>query len=351
MGKTLDEVFKIYESDNKKGIKLLEEYIFHNGLNLKVVYTIIAYYTKKKSYSIAAYYLKLLRQTDVDMYDYYTLLFLMNDLFDLDIDLSSIKVTDLFIPKNDKKYDDVKGNNEVRKSIYNNAYFSAKKANSKVFHKKGNITLEETIITDLINANVKKIVDVIVKYIEEGNYDYAYDLVFDMNNIPGEETLIDGLTTLILQSEGMPLTEKKLEDLKKVKKIDDRIASSIIKQAELEDNVNKTVYYDNQTTYFYDFIEKMDGFYDNELAMQGLIHDYLEAYSKSEYYNFIMKIYESLSKDVFFDYIYTILYGVDKAYLASKYEETHDEVYNEIIALIPIKEKEDIVKKIEKLLS
>ena len=94
-----------------------------------------------------------------------------------------------------------------------------------------------------------------------------------MNNIPDEETLIDGLTTLMLQSDGMPLTREKLEELKKVKKIDDRIASSVIKQAKLEDNVNKTVYYENKTSYFYDFIEKMDRFYDNELAMQNLIHD------------------------------------------------------------------------------
>lgn len=347
----LEEIFAIYEKDNQTGVKLLEEYLKYNMLNTKVVYTLFAYYVNNKSYGKAAYYLDLLRQTNINMYDYYTYLILMYDLLDLDIDLSNVKVTDLLISKNNKKYDDVKGNNEVRKEIFNGSYFRAKKANSKIFHKKGKMTLEESIITNLINANVKKVVDIIVKYIEEGNYDYAYDLVFDMNNIPDEETLIDGLTTLILQSDGMPLTREKLEELKKVKKIDDRIASSIIKQAKLEDNVNKTVYYDNQTSYFYGFIEKMDRFYDNELAMQGLIHDYLEAYSKSEYYNFIMKIYEYLSKDVFFDYIYTILYGVDRSYLITKYEETNDEVYAELIALAPIKEREDIVKKIEKLLS
>ena len=348
---SLEEMFSIYEKDNQTGVKLLEEYLKNNMLNTKVVYTLFAYYVKNKCYGKAMYYLDLLRQTSINMYDYYTYLILMYDLLDLDIDLSNVKVTDLLIPKSDKKYDDVKGNNEVRKEIFNGAYFSAKKANSKVFHKKGKMTLEESIITNLINANVKKVVDIIVKYIEEGNYDYAYDFVFDMNNIPDEETLIDGLTTLILQSDGMPLTREKLEELKKVKKIDDRIASSIIKQAKLEDNVNKTVYYDNKTSYFYDFIEKMDRFYDNELAMQNLIHDYLEAYSKSEYYNFIMKIYEYLSKDVFFDYIYTILYGVDRSYLITKYEETNDEVYAELIALAPVKEREDIVKKIEKLLS
>ncbi len=348
---SLEEIFAIYEKDNQTGVKLLEEYLKNNMLNTKVVYTLFAYYINNKSYVKAAHYLDLLRQTNINMYDYYTYLILMYDLLDLDIDLSNIKVTDLLIPKSDKKYDDGKGNNEVRKEIFNGSYFSAKKANNKVFHKKGKMTLEESIITNLINANVKKAVDIIVKYIEEGNYDYAYNLVFDMNNIPDEETLIDGLTTLMLQSDGMPLTREKLEELKKVKKIDDRIASSIIKQAELEDNVNKTVYYDNKTSYFYDFIEKMDRFYDNELAMQGLIHDYLEAYSKSEYYNFIMKVYEYLSKDVFFDYIYTILYGVDRSYLITKYEETNDEVYAELIALAPIKEREDIVKKIEKLLS
>ena len=347
----LEEIFAIYEKDNQTGVKLFEEYLKYNMLNTKVVYTLFAYYVNNKSYGKAAYYLDLLRQTNINMYDYYTYLILMYDLLDLDIDLSNVKVTDLLISKSNKKYDDVKGNNEVRKEIFNGSYFRAKKANSKIFHKKGKMTLEESIITNLINANVKKVVDIIVKYIEEGNYDYAYDLVFEMNNIPDEETLIDGLTTLLLQSDGMPLTREKLEELKKVKKIDDRIASSIIKQAELEDNVNKTVYYDNQTSYFYDFIEKMDRFYDNELAMQSLIHDYLEAYSKTEYYNFIMKIYEYLSKDVFFDYIYTILYGVDRSYLITKYEETNDEVYAELIALAPIKEREDIVKKIEKLLS
>ena len=347
----LEEIFVIYEKDNQTGVKLLEEYLKYNMLNTKVVYTLFAYYVNNKSYGKASYYLDLLRQTNINMYDYYTYLILMYDLLDLDIDLSNVKVTDLLISKSNKKYDDVKGNNEVRKEIFNGSYFRAKKANSKIFHKKGKMTLEESIITNLINANVKKVVDIIVKYIEEGNYDYAYDLVFDMNNIPDEETLIDGLTTLILQSDGMPLTREKLEELKKVKKIDDRIASSIIKQAKLEDNVNKTVYYDNKTSYFYDFIEKMGRFYDNELAMQGLIHDYLEAYSKTEYYNFIMKIYEYLSKDVFFDYIYTILYGVDRSYLITKYEETNDEVYAELIALAPIKEREDIVKKIEKLLS
>ncbi|GEM_PF-4040641 len=347
----LEEIFAIYEKDNQTGVKLLEEYLKYNMLNTKVVYTLFAYYVNNKSYGKAAYYLDLLRQTNINMYDYYTYLILMYDLLDLDIDLSNVKVTDLLISKSNKKYDDVKGNNEVRKEIFNGSYFRAKKANSKIFHKKGKMTLEESIITNLINANVKKVVDIIVKYIEEGNYDYAYDLVFDMNNIPGEETLFDGLTTLILQSDGMPLTREKLEELNKVKKIDDRIASSIIKQAKLEDNVNKTVYYDNNTNYFYDFIEKMDRFYDNEPAMQSLIHDYLEAYSKTEYYNFIMKIYEYLSKDVFFDYIYTILYGVDRSYLITKYEETNDEVYAELIALAPIKEREDIVKKIEKLLS
>lgn len=347
----LEEIFAIYEKDNQTGVKLFEEYLKYNMLNTKVVYTLFAYYVNNKSYGKAAYYLDLLRQTNINMYDYYTYLILMYDLLDLDIDLSNVKVTDLLISKSNKKYDDVKGNNEVRKEIFNGSYFRAKKANSKIFHKKGKMTLEESIITNLINANVKKVVDIIVKYIEEGNYDYAYDLVFDMNNIPDEETLIDGLTILILQSDGMPLTREKLEELKKVKKIDDRIASSIIKQAKLEDNVNKTVYYDNQTSYFYDFIEKMDKFYDNELAMQGLIHDYLEAYSKTEYYNFIMRIYEYLSKDVFFDYIYTILYGVDRSYLITKYEETNDEVYAELIDLAPIKEREDIVKKIEKLLS
>lgn len=347
----LEEIFAIYEKDNQTGVKLFEEYLKYNMLNTKVVYTLFAYYVNNKSYGKAAYYLDLLRQTNINMYDYYTYLILMYDLLDLDIDLSNVKVTDLLISKSNKKYDDVKGNNEVRKEIFNGSYFRAKKANSKIFHKKGKMTLEESIITNLINANVKKVVDIIVKYIEEGNYDYAYDLVFDMNNIPDEETLIDGLTTLILQSDGMPLTREKLEELKKVKKIDDRIASSIIKQAELEDNVNKTVYYDNKTSYFYDFIEKMDRFYDNEPAMQSLIHDYLEAYSKTEYYNFIMRIYEYLSKDVFFDYIYTILYGVDRSYLITKYEETNDEVYAELIALAPIKEREDIVKKIEKLLS
>lgn len=347
----LEEIFAIYEKDNQTGVKLFEEYLKYNMLNTKVVYTLFAYYVNNKSYGKAAYYLDLLRQTNINMYDYYTYLILMYDLLDLDIDLSNVKVTDLLISKSNKKYDDVKGNNEVRKEIFNGSYFRAKKANSKIFHKKGKMTLEESIITNLINANVKKVVDIIVKYIEEGNYDYAYDLVFDMNNIPDEETLIDGLTTLILQSDGMPLTREKLEELKKVKKIDDRIASSIIKQAKLEDNVNKTVYNDNQTSYFYDFIEKMDRFYDNELAMQSLIHDYLEAYSKTEYYNFIMKIYEYLSKDVFFDYIYTILYGVDRSYLITKYEETNDEVYAELITLAPIKEREDIVKKIEKLLS
>lgn len=347
----LEEIFAIYEKDNQTGVKLFEEYLKYNMLNTKVVYTLFAYYVNNKSYGKAAYYLDLLRQTNINMYDYYTYLILMYDLLDLDIDLSNVKVTDLLISKSNKKYDDVKGNNEVRKEIFNGSYFRAKKANSKVFHKKGKMTLEESIITNLINANVKKVVDIIVKYIEEGNYDYAYDLVFEMNNIPDEETLIDGLTTLILQSDGMPLTREKLEEIKKVKKIDDRIASSIIKQAKLEDNVNKTVYYDNNTNYFYDFIEKMDRFYDNEPAMQGLIHDYLEAYSKTEYYNFIMKIYEYLSKDVFFDYIYTILYGVDRSYLITKYEETNDEVYAELIALAPIKEREDIVKKIEKLLS
>lgn len=347
----LEEIFAIYEKDNQTGVKLFEEYLKYNMLNTKVVYTLFAYYVNNKSYGKAAYYLDLLRQTNINMYDYYTYLILMYDLLDLDIDLSNVKVTDLLISKSNKKYDDVKGNNEVRKEIFNGSYFRAKKANSKIFHKKGKMTLEESIITNLINANVKKVVDIIVKYIEEGNYDYAYDLVFEMNNIPDEETLIDGLTTLILQSDGMPLTREKLEEIKKVKKIDDRIASSIIKQAKLEDNVNKTVYYDNNTNYFYDFIEKMDRFYDNEPAMQGLIHDYLEAYSKTEYYNFIMKIYEYLSKDVFFDYIYTILYGVDRSYLITKYEETNDEVYAELIALAPIKEREDIVKKIEKLLS
>lgn len=347
----LEEIFAIYEKDNQTGVKLFEEYLKYNMLNTKVVYTLFAYYVNNKSYGKAAYYLDLLRQTNINMYDYYTYLILMYDLLDLDIDLSNVKVTDLLISKSNKKYDDVKGNNEVRKEIFNGSYFRAKKANSKIFHKKGKMTLEESIITNLINANVKKVVDIIVKYIEEGNYDYAYDLVFDMNNIPDEETLIDGLTTLILQSDGMPLTREKLEELKKVKKIDDRIASSIIKQAKLEDNVNKTVYYDNQTSYFYDFIEKMDRFYDNELAMQSLIHDYLEAYSKTEYYNFIMRIYEYLSKDVFFDYIYTILYGVDRSYLITKYEETNDEVYAELIDLAPIKEREDIVKKIVKLLS
>lgn len=300
----LEEIFAIYEKDNQTGVKLFEEYLKYNMLNTKVVYTLFAYYVNNKSYGKAAYYLDLLRQTNINMYDYYTYLILMYDLLDLDIDLSNVKVTDLLISKSNKKYDDVKGNNEVRKEIFNGSYFRAKKANSKIFHKKGKMTLEESIITNLINANVKKVVDIIVKYIEEGNYDYAYDLVFEMNNIPDEETLIDGLTTLILQSDGMPLTREKLEEIKKVKKIDDRIASSIIKQAKLEDNVNKTVYYDNNTNYFYDFIEKMDRFYDNEPAMQGLIHDYLEAYSKTEYYNFIMKIYEYLSKDVFFDYIY-----------------------------------------------
>lgn len=347
----LEEIFAIYEKDNQTGVKLFEEYLKYNMLNTKVVYTLFAYYVNNKSYGKAAYYLDLLRQTNINMYDYYTYLILMYDLLDLDIDLSNVKVTDLLISKGNKKYDDVKGNNEVRKEIFNGSYFRAKKANSKIFHKKGKMTLEESIITNLINANVKKVVDIIVKYIEEGNYDYAYDLVFDMNNIPDEETLIDGLTTLLLQSDGMPLTREKLEELKKVKKIDDRIASSIIKQAKLEDNVNKTVYYDNNTNYFYDFIEKMDRFYDNEPAMQSLIHDYLEAYSKTEYYNFIMKIYEYLSKDVFFDYIYTILYGVDRSYLITKYEETNDEVYAELIGLAPIKEREDIVKKIEKLLS
>lgn len=347
----LEEIFAIYEKDNQTGVKLFEEYLKYNMLNTKVVYTLFAYYVNNKSYGKAAYYLDLLRQTNINMYDYYTYLILMYDLLDLDIDLSNVKVTDLLISKSNKKYDDVKGNNEVRKEMFNGSYFRAKKANSKIFHKKGKMTLEESIITNLINANVKKVVDIIVKYIEEGNYDYAYDLVFEMNNIPDEETLIDGLTTLILQSDGMPLTREKLEEIKKVKKIDDRIASSIIKQAKLEDNVNKTVYYDNNTNYFYDFIEKMDRFYDNEPAMQGLIHDYLEAYSKTEYYNFIMKIYEYLSKDVFFDYIYTILYGVDRSYLITKYEETNDEVYAELIALAPIKEREDIVKKIEKLLS
>lgn len=347
----LEEIFAIYEKDNQTGVKLFEEYLKYNMLNTKVVYTLFAYYVNNKSYGKAAYYLDLLRQTNINMYDYYTYLILMYDLLDLDIDLSNVKVTDLLISKSNKKYDDVKGNNEVRKEIFNGSYFRAKKANSKIFHKKGKMTLEESIITNLINANVKKVVDIIVKYIEEGNYDYAYDLVFDMNNIPDEETLIDGLTTLLLQSDGMPLTREKLEELKKVKKIDDRIASSIIKQAKLEDNVNKTVYYDNNTNYFYDFIEKMDRFYDNEPAMQSLIHDYLEAYSKTEYYNFIMKIYEYLSKDVFFDYIYTILYGVDRSYLITKYEETNDEVYAELIGLAPIKEREDIVKKIEKLLS
>lgn len=344
----LEEIFSIYKRDNKTGVKLLEEYLESHMLDTKVVYTLFGYYVNTKNYGKAAHYLDLLRQTDINMYDYYTYLTLINELLDLGIDLSNIKMNDLLIPKSDEKYDDIKGNNEVRKEIFKKFYYNARIENNRVFHKKGHVTLEESIITDLINANVKKAEEMVIKCIEEGNYEEAYKHI---HNVSNAEMLAKGLKALVSQSQGMLLNEEILGEIEKAKKTDDKISSSLMKAIELEDNVNKTLHYQNETDYFYLYIEKMDEFYEDEQAMQSLVRDYLADYSKMEYYDFIMKIYEELSKDVFFDYIYSILYGVDRSYLVRKYEETNDETYNEIISLIPVVEKEDIVKKIEKLLS
>lgn len=343
----LEDIFAVYKKNEQEGVVLLEEYLKINLTDFKVVYTLFAYYVKNKNYVKAAHYLDLLYQTDINMSDYYTYLFLINDLLDLNLNLSHISMNDLLISKGNKKFDDVKGNNAVRMSIYNGAFFSAKIRNSKVFHKKNDATLEESIITDLINANVNKKINEILSVVENGAYEDALDILNSM----GETELEDALTILDLQTIGMPLRKEHIEELESTKKIDSRIASTFLSQARIEDSINKTLYYQNETDYFYLYIEQMNEFYEDEQVMQSLVRDYLTDYSKMEYYAFIMKIYEKLSKDVFFDYIYTILYGVDRSYLVRKYEETNDETYNEIMALIPVIEKEDIIKKIEKLLS
>lgn len=343
----LEEIFSIYKRDKEIAVKLLDEYLESNMLDFNIVYTLFGYYVKIKNYGKAVRYLDLLRQTDINMSDYYTYLFLINGLLDLNLNLSHISMNDLLISKGNKKFDDVKGNNAVRMSIYNGAFFSAKIRNSKVFHKKADVTLEEAIITDLINANVNKKIDEILNVVENGAYEDALDI---LNNM-GEIELQDAITILDLQTMGMPLRKEFIEVLESTGKIDGRIASTLLSQARTEDDINKTLHYQNETDYFYQYIERMNKFYGDERVMQSLVRDYLTAYSKMEYYAFIMKIYEKLSKDVFFDYIYTILYGVDRSYLVRKYEETNDETYNEIMALIPVIEKEDIIKKIEKLLS
>ncbi len=343
----LEDIFAVYKKNEQEGVVLLEEYLKNNLTDFKVVYTLFAYYVKNKNYVKAARYLDLLHQTDINMSDYYTYLFLLNDLLDLNLNLSHISMNDLLISKGNKKFDDVKGNNAVRMSIYNGAFFSAKIRNSKVFHKKNDATLEEAIITDLINANVNKKINEILSVVENGAYEDALDILNSM----GETELEDALIILDLQTIGMPLRKEHIEELESTKKIDSRIASTFLSQARIEDDINKTLYYQNETDYFYLYIERMDEFYEDEQVMQSLVRDYLTDYSKMEYYAFIMKIYEKLSKDVFFDYIYTILYGVDRSYLVKKYEETNDETYSEIMALIPVIEKEDIIKKIEKLLS
>lgn len=343
----LKDIFAVYKKNEQEGVVLLEEYLKSNLIDFKSFYTVFAYYVKNENYVKAAHYLDLLQQTDINMSDYYTYLFLLNDLLDLNLDLSHISMNDLLISKGDKRFDDIKGNNNVRTSIYNGAYFSAKIRNSKIFHKKNGVTLEETIITNLINANINKKVNEILNMVENGTYEAALDILNSM----GETELEDVLTILDLQAMGMPLREEYIEELESTKKIDGRIASTLLNQARIEDEINKTLYYQNETDYFYLYIDKMDEFYEDSQVMRSLVRDYLTDYSKMEYYDFIMKIYERLSKDVFFDYIYTILYGVDRSYLVRKYEETNDETYNEIMALIPVIEKEDIIKKIEKLLS
>lgn len=333
----LDDILLIEDIDLRDN--LLKEYIKINPNDETANFFLFVSCIKNKEYYKACQYLEKMIKSKKYEYDYNTYLVLLYDLLNINVDLSTLDKRDLLIPFGDIRFENQSKNNYVRKLIYEGGYFKAKKVSRTLYGK----TPQEYVIGKLINANCSKIKNSFLTCIENGLYEDSLNYINYFTD-DYKDSLYYAVYILIQQQKGRILTDEEIDKIKVSLFNYSDIMETIIIAMNKENELNRTVYYDNNTTYFHAYIESIYETFFSRKETSELVKGYLESYNKLEYYPFLMKIYDYFTYDetIFFDYLYNFLYGIDKTWLINKYEETNDSIYKELIDMLPDKEYNEI---------